>query len=115
RRPLTLMLRAARIERVLGMRVADADVPKILEPLGFSMSDVRSPMVDAQTPERASIGDRSSDIGHRWSVRVPSFRVDVQREVDLIEEIARHDGYVSLPATFPELPAPQPAPDARMA
>ena len=25
------------------------------------------------------------------------------REIDLIEEIARHDGYVGLPATFPEL------------
>jgi phenylalanyl-tRNA synthetase beta chain len=37
----------------------------------------------------------------------------VQREIDLIEEIARHDGYVSLPATFPELTAPQPPPDER--
>ena len=34
----TLTLRAARIERVLGMRVPDADVPKILEPLGFEAS-----------------------------------------------------------------------------
>src|SRR4029077_9790686 len=48
-----------------------------------------------------------------WSVTVPSFRVDVLREVDLIEEIARHDGYVGLPATFPELTAAQPPPDAR--
>jgi phenylalanyl-tRNA synthetase beta chain len=39
--------------------------------------------------------------------------VDVQREIDLIEEIARHDGYVSLPATFPELTEPQPPPDSR--
>jgi phenylalanyl-tRNA synthetase beta chain len=37
----------------------------------------------------------------------------VQREIDLIEEIARHDGYKALPATFPELTAVQPAPDAR--
>ena len=48
-----------------------------------------------------------------WTVAVPSFRVDVLREVDLIEEIARHDGYVGLPATFPELTVPQPPPDAR--
>jgi len=33
----------------------------------------------------------------------------VQREIDLIEEIARHDGYKGLPATFPELTAAQPA------
>jgi phenylalanyl-tRNA synthetase beta chain len=93
--PLTLTLRASRIERVLGMRVADAEVPTILEPLGFAI-DVRRP---------------TSDAG--WTVTVPSFRVDVLREVDLIEEIARHDGYVGLPATFPELTVPQPPPDAR--
>jgi phenylalanyl-tRNA synthetase beta chain len=46
-------------------------------------------------------------------VVVPSFRVDVLREIDLIEEIARHDGYVALPATFPSLTAAQAPPDAR--
>jgi phenylalanyl-tRNA synthetase beta chain len=92
---LTLTLRASRIERVLGMRVPDADVPKILEPLGF---EVRGARREARA---------------EWDVTVPSFRVDVQREVDLIEEVARHDGYVGLPATFPELTVPQPPPDAR--
>jgi phenylalanyl-tRNA synthetase beta chain len=48
-----------------------------------------------------------------WSVTVPSYRVDVQREIDLVEEIARHDGYVTLPASFPALTVAQPAPDAR--
>jgi phenylalanyl-tRNA synthetase beta chain len=98
--PLTLTLRASRIERVLGQRVPDADVPKILEPLGF---EVRPASVRA----RAEAGRTS------WSVAVPSFRVDVLREVDLIEEIARHDGYVGLPSTFPELTVPQPPPDPR--
>jgi phenylalanyl-tRNA synthetase beta chain len=37
----------------------------------------------------------------------------VQREIDLIEEVARHDGYASLPATFPTLSAAQPPPDPR--
>ena len=95
--PRTLTLRAARIERVLGMRVADADVPKILEPLGFEVSP---------KPLRG-------EGGGAWEVGVPSFRVDVLREVDLIEEIARHDGYAGLPATFPELTTPQAPPDAR--
>ncbi len=96
--PVTLTLRAARIERVLGMRVPDADVPKILEPLGFSVEDR---------------GPRTLNPRKEWEVTVPTFRVDVLREVDLIEEIARHDGYVGLPATFPELTVPQPPPDAR--
>jgi len=112
-RPRTLTLRADRIERVLGMAVPDSEIPARLEPLGFSLSDDRSPMLDGQSSEYRSVGHRSSDIGHRWSVIVPTFRVDVLREIDLIEEIARHDGYVGLPATFPELDAAQPPPDPR--
>ena len=76
------------------MRVADAEVPARLEPLGFSVSDDPMPI------------DRHRAIGPSviaGLVTVPSFRVDVLREVDLIEEIARHDGYEGLPATFPEL------------
>ena len=32
-----------------------------------------------------------------WDVTVPTFRVDVSREVDLIEEVGRHHGYDRLP------------------
>jgi phenylalanyl-tRNA synthetase beta chain len=40
---------------------------------------------------------------------VPSFRVDVSREADLIEEVGRHWGFDRIPATFPalrEMPRP---------
>jgi phenylalanyl-tRNA synthetase beta chain len=95
----TLTLRSARVTRVLGVAVADSEVPAILEPLGFDLA-------------RANGGHARAD-GAVWTVRVPSFRVDVLREVDLIEEIARHDGYQGLPPTFPALDTPQPPPDAR--
>ena len=134
--PVTLTLRSARIERVLGMPVPDADVPRILEPLGFAVTssprsgDVPpkpasdSPRAKADAPPASPLpasprsgeaAPRSSHLATRteWTVAVPSFRVDVQREIDLIEEIARHDGYAGLPATFPSLTAAQPAPDAR--
>jgi phenylalanyl-tRNA synthetase beta chain len=100
-----LTLRASRIARVLGTDVPDADVPARLEPLGFA--------VEMQRPTSAP-GPRTSDLGPRtseWRVTVPAFRVDVQREIDLIEEVARHDGYRALPATFPEMTAAQPPPD----
>jgi phenylalanyl-tRNA synthetase beta chain len=84
-------LRSERIGRVLGQAVPPADVPRILEPLGFQVVDA---------PAAAG-----------WTVTVPSFRVDVQREVDLIEEVGRHYGFDRLPTTFPVLEAPQAAPD----
>lgn len=113
--PRTLTLRASRIERVLGVRVPDADVPAILEPLGFGVRSIedRGPRTEDREPR--TLDPRSSPLALRssWDVTVPTFRVDVLREIDLIEEIARHDGYVGLPATFPELTRPQPPPDAR--
>ena len=36
-------------------------------------------------------------------VNVPSFRVDIEREVDLVEEIARLVGYNDIPTTMPRL------------
>ncbi|RJP81597.1 MAG: phenylalanine--tRNA ligase subunit beta [Desulfobacteraceae bacterium] len=38
-------------------------------------------------------------------VTVPSFRVDVSRHEDLVEEIARLSGYNNIPTTFPLIPA----------
>jgi phenylalanyl-tRNA synthetase beta chain len=97
----TLELRSSRVRRLLGVSVPDADVPSILEPLGFDVRVARA----ARTS--------SEEAGTVWTVGVPTFRVDVLREVDLIEEIARHDGYRGLPPTFPALRVPQPEPDAR--
>jgi phenylalanyl-tRNA synthetase beta chain len=34
---------------------------------------------------------------------VPTFRVDISREADLIEEVGRHHGFDRIPATFPPL------------
>jgi len=41
--------------------------------------------------------------GSRMSVRVPTFREDLEREIDLIEEVARIFGYDKIPATIPEI------------
>ncbi len=38
-------------------------------------------------------------------VNVPSFRVDVSRPQDLMEEVARRSGYNNIPVTYPTIPA----------
>jgi phenylalanyl-tRNA synthetase beta chain len=82
------------------MAVPDDQVVARLDPLGFSVSSA--------APRTSHLAPRTE-----WQVAVPSHRVDVLREVDLIEEVARHDGYASLPATIPEMDAVQPPPDPR--
>ena len=72
-------LRRARIARVLGIEIADADVERILRALGMQ------PAV--------------TDVG--WDVLPPSRRFDIAIEEDLIEELARIHGYDRIPATLP--------------
>lgn len=73
-----LTLRAARIERVLGMAMPKEQVQEILTGLGFE--------IDSSTPDS-------------WVCRAPSWRFDMTQEVDLIEELARVHGYNRLPVS----------------
>lgn len=47
----------------------------------------------------------TADENSHLLVQVPSFRVDVTRPRDLVEEVARLSGYNQIPTTFPALPA----------
>jgi phenylalanyl-tRNA synthetase beta chain len=89
----TVALRRDRIAGFLGVRIPDGDVTRILESLGFTL---------APTNEG-------------WSVTVPPRRVDVTREVDLLEEVARHYGFDRIPSTFPPLRSAPPPSDPRIA
>ncbi|MEO7276366.1 MAG: phenylalanine--tRNA ligase subunit beta [Vicinamibacterales bacterium] len=96
REPKVIALRAARIAHVLGMDVPQDDIARILPPLGFA--------IEWSDPDRAAL-----------RAVVPPFRVDVSREIDLIEEVGRHYGFDRLPTTFPALATPQPPPHERIA
>jgi phenylalanyl-tRNA synthetase beta chain len=94
--PLTeIQLRPERVNFVLGTTIEAAEMVQILDRLGFD--------VDAT--------------GKVYQVVVPTFRSDVTREIDLIEEIARVYGYDNIPTTLPKgdipVPAPTPKTEAR--
>ncbi|MBS3778771.1 MAG: phenylalanine--tRNA ligase subunit beta [Desulfovermiculus sp.] len=60
----------------------------------------------------ANLGCKVQEHGSHWQVIPPSFRLDLQREVDLIEEIGRVYGLESIPTTLPRINKPlHPAPD----
>jgi phenylalanyl-tRNA synthetase beta chain len=75
--------------RVMGADVPDRDIEEILGALGFC-------------PSRQGDGPLAT-----WTCNQPSWRRDVTRGIDLIEEVARHYGYDKFPPRLP--PAKQPA------
>ena len=79
----TVRLRRDRLASLLGDRVPDTDVERALNGLGFAL--------------------RSAPDG--WDAVVPTFRIDVHREADLVEEVGRHWGFDRIPPAFPALRA----------
>jgi phenylalanyl-tRNA synthetase beta chain len=78
--PATIRLRDARIKSLLGAEIPRPRCRQILEALEFETVDAPDGL----------------------DVSVPFFRrIDVTREADLIEEVARIDGVQKLPATLP--------------
>nr|WP_298173948.1 phenylalanine--tRNA ligase subunit beta [uncultured Pseudomonas sp.] len=74
-------LRAERIEQMLGLKMDEAEIVRLLTALG--------------------LGVRAIEAG-QWQVDVPSHRFDISLEVDLIEELARLYGYNRLPVRYPQ-------------
>lgn len=77
-------VRPARVDALLGVAVPAPDRQRILSGLGFERL--------AQTTDTEAY-------------TVPSWRNDVTREVDLVEEIGRHHGLARIPALLPPAPA----------
>src|ERR1700722_2370859 len=75
--------------RVMGADVPDRDVEQILSALGFHAVRIDS--------NRGSDGS----IAAIWECRAVSWRQDVTRGIDLIEEVARHYGYDKFPPRLP--------------
>jgi phenylalanyl-tRNA synthetase beta chain len=80
RAPIHVRLR--RVEDILGIRTNRSEVVNVLKALGAGVSS----------------GPHGS-----LSVVPASFRSDLSREIDVIEEVARVTGYHRIPATLPEV------------
>ncbi|MBG98806.1 MAG: phenylalanine--tRNA ligase subunit beta [Solibacterales bacterium] len=72
-------LRPTQISRVLGTDVSRVEVERILTALGFTVNQT----------------------GETWKIKLSSHRLDIEREIDLVEEVARIHGYHHVPKTLP--------------
>jgi phenylalanyl-tRNA synthetase beta chain len=93
--PRKIELARNELLRVMGADVPDRDIEEILGALGFHPLRVDT--------TRGSAGS----IMAVWQCQQPSWRRDVTRGIDLVEEVARHYGYDKFPSRLP--PAKLPA------
>lgn len=73
--------RLERINRMLGTSLTAEEVIRIFHCLEFTVETVEPGI---------------------FEVEAPSFRVDIEREIDLVEEVARLNGYDKIPVTMPK-------------
>ena len=77
-----VVLRLSEVRRILGEALRTNEVLRILRRLGFDLMP--------ETGEEPA-----------FTVQIPSWRLDVEREIDLVEEIARLHGYDKFASTLP--------------
>ena len=77
-----VVLRVSEVQRILGASLDAGEIFRILKKLGFTL--IPEGQADAQ-----------------FRVQIPSWRLDVEREIDVIEEIARMHGYDKFANTLP--------------
>jgi phenylalanyl-tRNA synthetase beta chain len=80
--PWDIPLRISRVRDILGKNMDPSEIVQILESLEM-------------------IVNKGDDLHYR--ITPPTFRVDISREIDLIEEIARLHGYDRIPVTRPAI------------
>lgn len=73
-------VRTGRVNAILGTALTDAEIERMLTPIGFAVT--------------------AGGAG-RQSVQVPSWRLESEREIDIIEEVARMWGYRRIVRTVP--------------
>ena len=81
-----VVLHVKEVKRILGGAVETSEIIRLLRALGFEL--LPEPGAEAE-----------------FTVRIPSWRLDVEREIDLIEEIARLHGYDKFANTLPSFSA----------
>lgn len=78
--PVKINLRPSRVNQILGTNISREEIQQTLKSLELAVED--------QSP-------------NSLQVVPPTFRVDLQREIDLVEEVARVHGFHNIPVTLP--------------
>ncbi len=88
--PRYVSFRPGRASEIAGLPLTGEKSKKVFQGLGFTVRDGGADFLEVQ---------------------VPSFRFDIEREIDLVEEVVRIKGYNTIPTTYPPSGSPQPSRD----
>ncbi|HTA76488.1 MAG TPA: phenylalanine--tRNA ligase subunit beta [bacterium] len=83
-KPVDVKFRPSRANAILGTNLSDKAQLQILKGLGCKFE---------------------AEVGDTLVVQCPSYRLDLTREIDLIEEVARLTGYDQIPTIAPKIPS----------
>ncbi len=90
--PVGLSISRRELLRIMGADVPGAEIETMLTALGFAPKRIEGS--DAESPDAV------------WRCAQPSWRADVTREIDLIEEVIRQYGLDKFPSRLPASPLP---------
>jgi phenylalanyl-tRNA synthetase beta chain len=87
-------LRPSRVKALTGLEVGADEIVRILQALGFLQRDAMASF---------GAGEKAAGIASERSLTfiAPTWRVDIEREEDLVEEVARHTGYEKITTELP--------------
>lgn len=85
----TIRLRHDKTDALLGIAIPKLEQNRLLESLGLNLVS------------NESSGDSSGDASSTATFGIPTFRVDLKREIDLIEEVCRLYGIDKIPGITP--------------
>jgi phenylalanyl-tRNA synthetase beta chain len=114
-----IVLRRSEVKRILGIELSDAEVERILSHLGFGVVRAAASGEFLYTGGSGGGAQAAMKTTGDFTVTIPTWRLDVEREIDLLEELARIYGYNKFPNTLPTftgavIALPDEAKDARM-
>lgn len=99
--PARVSLRPARVRALTGLQVETEEMRRILSALGF-IERARPITFEEEPSFRDGVLEvLPEDLNGSLTFTAPSWRVDIEREEDLVEEVARHTGYDQIASLLP--------------